>query len=80
MEKKVYHYLDFLDSSPNLGAKKVLGKTLTVRREKKPLRCNGYSTRSKGSEIEGLLDRHEHIRDSLGKVCFFGLAGLIGFR
>ena len=53
IEKKVNNYLDFLDSTPSLGLKKVLGKTLTVKKEKK-LKTTHYSTRSKESDVEAL--------------------------
>lgn len=71
LEKKVNHYLDFQDSTPNLGVKKVLGKTLTIRKDKsrdEKLKTTHYSTRSRESEAKIQLERQETIRNNLGKV------------
>ena len=74
LEKKVNHYLDFQDSTPNLGVKKVLGKNQTIRKDKskdpkdEKLKTTMYSTRSKESETRIQLDRQEAIRNGLGNV------------
>ena len=63
LEKKVYNYLDFLEVTPVQD--KVFSKC--SKKEKKS-KATHQSTRSKESDAECLLERHEHIREGLTKV------------